>query len=36
VWADGTRANQDGLSYTRADYGEDGTHPSNSGRLKVA
>ena len=37
VWADGTRANHDGLSYTRADYGDaDGTHPSDSGRLKVA
>src|SRR6266550_1644425 len=37
VWADGTRANKDGLSYTRADYVDsDGTHPSDSGRLKVA
>ena len=37
VWADGTRANQDGLSYVRSDYTEqDGTHPSASGRQKVA
>jgi hypothetical protein len=37
VWADGTRANKDGLSYVRADFGEqDGTHPSASGREKVA
>src|SRR6266700_7347232 len=37
VWADGTRPNQDGLSYVRADYVDsDGTHPSDSGRLKVA
>jgi len=37
VWADGTKANQDGLSYVRADYTEqDGTHPSPSGRQKVA
>jgi hypothetical protein len=37
VWADGTTANQDGLSYVRSDYSEqDGTHPSASGREKVA
>lgn len=37
VWADGVKPNQDGLSYARADYGEqDGTHPSPSGRMKVA
>jgi hypothetical protein len=36
LWADGTKANQDGLSYIRADYTEDGTHPTPSGRLKVA
>jgi len=37
VWADGIRANKDGLSYVRADYTEqDGTHPSASGREKVA
>lgn len=37
VWADGVKANRDGLSYVRADYSDqDGTHPSPSGRLKVA
>jgi hypothetical protein len=36
VWADGTKANADGLSYVRRDYVEDGTHPSASGREKVA
>jgi hypothetical protein len=37
VWADGTHANKDGLSYVRSDYTEqDGTHPSPSGREKVA
>jgi lysophospholipase L1-like esterase len=35
--ADGTKANKDGLSYVRSDYGEqDGTHPAPSGREKVA
>jgi hypothetical protein len=37
VWADGTKAYKDGLSYVRSDYTEqDGTHPSASGREKVA
>jgi hypothetical protein len=37
LWADGTKANKDGLSYVRSDYGEqDGTHPAPSGREKVA
>jgi hypothetical protein len=37
VWANGVKANQDGLSYRREDYTEqDGTHPSPSGRMKVA
>jgi hypothetical protein len=36
LWADGTKANKDGLSYVRADYAEDGTHPSPPGRQKVA
>ena len=37
LWADGTKANKDGLSYVRSDYTEqDGTHPSPSGREKVA
>lgn len=37
VWADGVKRNQDGLSYVRADYGDqDGTHPSPAGQQKVA
>ena len=37
IWADGTKANKDGLSYVREDYVEaDRTHPSPSGREKVA
>ena len=37
LWADGIKANKDGLSYVREDYTEqDGTHPSPSGRAKVA
>jgi len=37
VWADGVKANRDGLRYAKDDYTEqDGTHPSPSGREKVA
>ena len=37
LWADGIKANREGLTYVRADYSDqDGTHPSPSGRLKVA
>jgi hypothetical protein len=37
LWADGIKANKDGLSYSREDYVDaDGTHPSPSGRMKVA
>jgi hypothetical protein len=37
LWADGTKANKDGLSYVREDYTEqDGTHPTASGQAKVA
>jgi hypothetical protein len=37
LWADGTTPRKsDGLTYTREDLGQDGTHPSNSGRAKVA
>ncbi|OHB67829.1 MAG: hypothetical protein A2Y77_01820 [Planctomycetes bacterium RBG_13_62_9] len=37
LWADGVRPRaSDGLVWTRADLGPDGTHPSNSGRQKVA
>lgn len=36
-WADGTTPRQaDGLVWERADLGGDGTHPSESGRRKVA
>src|SRR5262249_20525986 len=36
LWANGTRPNADGLSYAEGDLGPDGTHPSQSGRQKVA
>jgi hypothetical protein len=37
LWADGTKGRQqDGLVYRREDLGPDGTHPSESGRRKVA
>jgi hypothetical protein len=36
LWANGTRANGDGLAYEETDFGNDGTHPSESGRRKVA
>ncbi len=37
LWADGeTPRKADGLFWTREDLGGDGTHPSNSGRQKVA
>jgi Cu/Ag efflux protein CusF len=36
LWANGTRANADGLEYEENDFGNDGTHPSESGRRKVA
>ena len=37
IWADGVAGNKSGLSYVREDYTEqDGTHPSPSGRMKVA
>jgi hypothetical protein len=37
LWADGVKPRQaDGLAYTRQDLGPDGTHPSQSGREKVA
>ena len=37
LWADGTTPRKsDGLIYERKDLGPDGTHPSDSGRRKVA
>ena len=37
LWADGTRGRKiDSLVWERGDFGDDGVHPSNSGRQKVA
>jgi hypothetical protein len=36
LWADGTTKRGDGLFYEAGDFGGDGTHPSASGRRKVA
>jgi len=37
LWADGTRPRQgDGMVWLSENLGPDGTHPSTSGRLKVA
>lgn len=37
LWADGTTPRKsDGLTYERTDFGNDGVHPSDSGREKVA
>jgi hypothetical protein len=37
LWADGTTPRKsDGLTYTREDLAQDGTHPSQQGREKVA
>lgn len=36
LWADGTKPRADGLVYLREDLARDGTHPSPSGRQKVA
>jgi Cu/Ag efflux protein CusF len=36
LWANGTTKNAAGLSYDAKDFGNDGTHPSNSGVDKVA
>ncbi|HVA50127.1 MAG TPA: hypothetical protein VNH11_27425 [Pirellulales bacterium] len=35
LWANGTKANADGLSYAEADFAQDGTHESPSGQPKV-
>lgn len=36
LWAKGTEKNPNGLFYEEADFGGDGTHPSQSGQRKVA
>lgn len=36
LWADGTTPRSDGLYWVRDDFQADGTHPSTSGRKKVA
>ncbi|HUF46422.1 MAG TPA: hypothetical protein VMM93_01340 [Vicinamibacterales bacterium] len=36
LWADGLRARSDGLTWACSDFQSDGTHPSPSGRQKVA
>ncbi len=36
LWGDGTSPRDDGLVWNCADFGTDGTHPSDSGRAKVA
>ena len=36
LWADGAKPRSDGLTYLPSDLGPDGTHPSSSGREKVA
>jgi len=36
LWADGTTPRSDGLTWACSDLSNDGTHPSDPGRLKVA
>jgi hypothetical protein len=36
LWADGTTARKDGLAWPRKDLSSDGTHPSESGKERVA
>jgi hypothetical protein len=36
LWADGLNPRSDGLIWECADFADDGTHPSQSGRMKVA
>lgn len=36
IWANGTTPRSDGLVWNRSDFQGDGTHPSATGRLKVA
>ncbi|MCL1909806.1 MAG: DUF3106 domain-containing protein [Kiritimatiellaeota bacterium] len=35
LWADGEKANANGLSYSASDFGADGTHPSETGARKI-
>ena len=36
LWANGTANRADGLIYEESDFSDDGTHPSEAGRKKVA
>jgi len=36
LWADGTNSRADGLTWSREEFGPDGTHPGTLGRQKVA
>jgi lysophospholipase L1-like esterase len=36
LWADGATPRSDGMLWNRADFEEDGTHPSQLGETKVA
>jgi hypothetical protein len=36
MWADGVKGREDGVKWSREDFGQDGMHPSNQGRERVA
>ena len=36
MWADGVNGRADGVKWSREDFGQDGMHPSNQGRERVA